>query len=403
MPDTQQILERGQRALIGNYARLPIVMARGEGSLVWDTDGKRYLDLFAGFGGAILGHCHPALVAAAAEQARRLWHVGNTFYTEPQIELAERLNKAAFPGQAFFCHSGLEANEAAVKLARLRGATQSPKRWKVVTLNRSFHGRSLAMIAATGNPAVKAGFEPAVPGFTHVDLGDLEGLTGAVDRETAAIVVEPIQGEGGIYPVPTDYAVELRKLCDHHGITLIFDEVWTGGGRTGRWFGHQHLVEASGKVVTPDIMTLGKAVGGGLPVGITFAKPEIAKLLVPGKHGCTLGANPICMNVSKTIFDVIERERLLDHASALGEHAIARLRNEPKLKDKVLEVRGRGLFLGIEMKAEPEKVVERALERGVILNLTSKKVIRLAPPITITRAEWDQGLDLVVETLASTT
>jgi acetylornithine/N-succinyldiaminopimelate aminotransferase len=403
MPDTQQILERGQRALIGNYARLPIVMARGEGSLVWDTDGKRYLDLFAGFGGAILGHCHPALVAAAAEQARRLWHVGNTFYTEPQIELAERLNKAAFPGQAFFCHSGLEANEAAVKLARLRGATQSPKRWKVVTLNRSFHGRSLAMIAATGNPAVKAGFEPAVPGFTHVDLGDLEGLTGAVDRETAAIVVEPIQGEGGIYPVPTDYAVELRKLCDHHGITLIFDEVWTGGGRTGRWFGHQHLVEASGKVVTPDIMTLGKAVGGGLPVGITFAKPEIAKLLVPGKHGCTLGANPICMNVSKTIFDVIERERLLDHASALGEHAIARLRNEPKLKDKVLEVRGRGLVLGIEMKAEPEKVVERALERGVILNLTSKKVIRLAPPITITRAEWDQGLDLVVETLASTT
>src|SRR5688500_5085970 len=222
MSDMPAIVQRGTKVLIGNYARIPIVMARGEGALLWDTSGKRYLDLFAGFGGAILGHCHPALVAAATEQAQRLWHVGNTFYSEPQIELAETLNRVAFPGQAFFCHRGLEANEAAVKLARLRGATQSPKRWKVVTLNRSFHGRSLAMIAATGNPAVKAGFEPAVPGFTHVDLGDLEGLTGAVDRETAAIVVEPIQGEGGIYPVPTDYAVELRKISHQYGITLIF-------------------------------------------------------------------------------------------------------------------------------------------------------------------------------------
>jgi acetylornithine/succinyldiaminopimelate/putrescine aminotransferase len=418
MSDTQQILDRGQRVLIGNYARLPVVMARGEGSLVWDTNGKRYLDLFAGFGGAILGHCHPALVAAATEQAQRLWHVGNTFWTGPQIELAERLNKHAFPGQAFFCHSGLEANEAAVKLARLRGATHSPKRWKVVTLNRSFHGRSLAMIAATGNPAVKAGFEPAVPGFSHVELGDLEGLTAAVDNETAAIVVEPIQGEGGVHPVPTEYVVELRKICDHHGITLIFDEVWTGCGRTGRWFAHQHFHRSpglrspelrgpglqagdTGDVVTPDIMTLGKAVGGGLPVGVMFAKPEIAKLLVPGKHGATLGGNPICANVAKTIFDVIERDRLLDHAQALGEHAVARLRNEPRLKDKVAEVRGRGLFLGIELKAEPDKGVERALDRGVIINLTSKKVIRLAPPINITRDEWDQGLNLVVETLAS--
>jgi predicted acetylornithine/succinylornithine family transaminase len=398
---TAQILERGKRVLIGNYARQPVVMDRGEGPYVWDTDGRRYLDLFAGFGGAVLGHCHPALVAAASEQAKRLWHVGNTFYTQPQIEMAERLNRFAFEGRAFFCHSGMESNEAAVKLARLRGTQHTPKKWKVVSLNRSFHGRSLGMIAATGNPAVKAGFEPAVPGFTHVELGDLEGLVGAVDPETAAVIVEPIQGEGGIYPLPSDYAVELRKLCDAHQVTLIFDEVWTGCGRTGRWFGHQHFTDAFGKVVTPDIMTLGKAVGGGLPVGVMFARPAIADLLVPGKHGSTLGGNAIAMAVSKTLFDVIDREKLVEHAATLGEHGLARLKNEPSLRDKVTEVRGRGLFLGIELKTPPEKFVDKGLERGIIVNLTSQKVVRVAPPINIDRRQWDEGLDALIGLIAS--
>jgi len=409
--NTASILDRAKTVLIGNYGRMPIVMARGEGVYLWDTDGRRYLDLFAGFGGGILGHCHPELVAAATEQARTMWHVGNTFHSIPQTELAERLNKFAFTGQAFFCHSGLEANEAAVKLARLRGASQGKAKWKVVSLNKSFHGRSLAMISATGNPAVKAGFEPAVPGFTQVDLGDMEQLTGACDDETAAILCEPIQGEGGIHALPTDYAVELRKLCDARDITLIFDEVWTGCGRTGKWFGHQHFtLGASGTgesvtpgryCITPDIMTLGKAIGGGLPVGVMFAKPDIAKLMVPGKHGCTLGGNPICMAVSKTIFDVIERERLLDHATRLGEHAVKRLRDEPKLRDRISDIRGRGLFLGVELKTPPDKIVERALEKGLIINLTSQKVVRLAPPINITPAEWDTGLDLLIDVIAS--
>jgi acetylornithine/N-succinyldiaminopimelate aminotransferase len=400
MSQTQQILERGKKFVIGNYARQPIVMARGQGVQLWDRDGKQYLDLFAGFGGCILGHCHPALVEAASAQAQKLWHVGNTYWTEPQIELAERLNRFAFEGQAFFCHSGLEANEAAVKLARLRGQAQTPKKWKVVSFNQSFHGRSLAMIAATGNPAVKAGFEPAVPGFTQVDLGDMEGLTATVDNETAAIIVEPIQGEGGIHPVPVDFAIELRKLCDGRQITLIYDEVWTGCGRTGKWFGHQYFTDAFDKVVQPDIMTLGKAIGGGLPVGVMFAKPELASLLVPGKHGCTLGGNPICMNVAKTIFDVIEREKLLEHASALGEAAMARLRNESKLAAKIAEVRGRGLFIGIELRDAPEKFVDKALARGIITNLTASKVVRLAPPINIKRQEWDRGLDAVIQTIA---
>jgi len=397
----QQIVERGKRVLIGNYARQPVVMARGEGPWVWDADGKRYLDMFAGFGGGILGHCHPELIRAATEQAHKLWHVGNTFYTEPQIEVAERLNRLAFTGQAFFCHGGAEANEAAVKLARLRGGTKNPNRWKIISLTHSFHGRTLAMIAATGNPAIRQGFAPDVPGFEQVDAGDFDALSKKVDDLTAGILMEPIQGEGGVNIYPDGYVQKVRELCDERGLTLIFDEVWTGCGRTGRWFGHQHVRDSSGKVIEPDIMTLGKAVGGGLPVGIMFAKPQIAELLGPGKHGSTLGGNAICTSVSKTIFDVIERDGLVENAATLGEYALARLRNEASIKQKVAGVRGRGLFIGIELKDPPEKFVDKCLERGLVANLTAKKVIRVAPPINIDRQTWDEGLNLLVQTIAS--
>jgi acetylornithine/N-succinyldiaminopimelate aminotransferase len=394
---TDSIVDHGKSVLIGNYARLPVAMVRGHGSRLWDADGREYLDLFAGFGAAILGHCHPALVAAAKAQAEQLWHVGNQFYTTPQIAFADALSRTAFPGRAFFCHSGLEANEAAVKLARLRGG---PKRWKTVSLHRSFHGRSMAMIAATGNPSVKAGFEPLTPGFAQVEPGDLDAIAAAVDDETAAILVEPIQGEGGMHPLSTEYASGLRQLCDERGVTLIFDEVWTAGGRTGRMFGHQHFVGADGKVIEPDIMTLGKAIGGGLPVGAMWARPAVADLLAPGKHGCTLGGNPICMAVAAAVFDTIERERLTDHAAALGEHAVARLRNDRRITAKVAGVRGRGLMLGIELKDPPDRLVERGLALGVNVNLTAKTVIRLAPPLNITAADWDVGLDRVVRLIA---
>ena len=417
---TAPLLERGRKVLIGNYARVPIDMARGEGSTLWDSEGKQYLDLFAGFGGSILGHCHPALIAAAVEQAGKLWHVGNTFYTEPQIEFAERLNRHAFAGQAFFCHSGAEANEAACKLARLRGSQNGGKKWKIISLVKSFHGRTLAMIAATGNPAYRAGFGPEVPGFINVAGGDFDALLAAIDDETAGIIMEPIQGEGGINLYPADYPARVRELCDERGMTLIFDEVWTGGGRTGKWFAHQHFCanaksatssareptdsvagNAPSCAVEPDIMTLGKAVGGGLPVGVMYAKPDLAKLLIPGTHGCTLGGNPICMAVAKTIFDVIERESLVAYAAALGELAIARLRNESRLKDKIVEVRGRGLMLGIQLKDAPEKFLDKALARGLVINLTAKQVVRLAPPINIRREEWLGGLDRVVDLIVS--
>jgi predicted acetylornithine/succinylornithine family transaminase len=396
-----EVVAQGQQVLIQNYSRYPVAMVRGSGSRLWDADGKEYIDLFAGFGAAILGHCHPELVRAATEQAGKLWHVGNQYYTEPQIEFAARLKKTAFDGAAFFCHAGMDANEAACKLARLRGKDKSPNRWKVISLNKSFHGRSLAMIAATGNPKVKVGFEPLPAGFLNIEPGDIGALERAIDSETAAVIMEPIQGEGGINLFTNEYVARVRDLCDRNGMTLIFDEVWTGCGRTGKWFAHQYFTRPDGSPILPDIMTLGKAVGGGLPVGVMFARTEVAKLLGPGTHGSTLGANPICMAVSKTIFDVIEREGLLQHANTLGEHAAARLRNEGRIRSKVQEVRGRGLMLGIELNDVPDKLVEKGMERGIVTNVTANKVIRLAPPINISRKELDAGLDRLIETIAA--
>ncbi|HZL35419.1 MAG TPA: acetylornithine/succinylornithine family transaminase [Tepidisphaeraceae bacterium] len=398
---TRDWLERGKRTMVQNYARQPIVMVRGEGAHVWDADGNKYLDLFAGFGGGILGHCHPELVAAATGQAKTLWHVGNTFYTPPQIELAERLNRHAFAGQAFFCHSGAEANEAACKLARLRGNARNPHRWKMLSLTHSFHGRTLAMIAATGNPAVRQGFEPDVPGFEQVEAGDFHALHKAVDEHVGGIIMEPIQGEGGVNFYPAGYVQRVRRLCDEKGLTLIFDEVWTGCGRTGKWFGHQHYLDDAGKVIEPDIMTLGKAVGGGLPMGIMYARPAVAALLGPGKHGCTLGGNAICAAVSRTIFDVIERDGLTDRAATLGEQTIARLKSDSSIRNKIAGVRGKGIFIGIELKDAPEHFMEKALARGIIINLTAKKVIRLAPPINIEEPLWNEGLDKTVQLIAS--
>ncbi len=399
MSNTAEYLEKAKQTLIPNYARQPVIMMRGEGVYVWDTEGRKYLDLFAGFGGGVLGHCHPVLVQAATEQLKRLWHVGNTYYTEPQIELAERLNRLAFKGMAFYCHGGADANESACKLARLCGAQHSPKRWKIITLMKSFHGRTLAMIAATGNPKVREGFEPPVPGFINVEPGDFDALVRAIDHETAGIMFEPLQGEGGVNPYPAEYPARVREWCDERGLILIFDEVWTGCGRTGRWFGHQHYKDPDGKPVLPDIMTLGKAIGGGLPVGVMLARPEVGALMTAGKHGSTIGGNAVCLAVAKNVLDVIEREKLVEHAATLGEHALARLRNEKSIAAKVADLRGRGLFIGVELKAIPDKLIEKGLARGIIINLTQQKVVRIAPPINISREQLDDGLDAVIKVI----
>ena len=393
------VIESGKKVLIGNYGRLPVAMVRGSGSRLWDADGKQYIDLFAGFGAAILGHCHPALVQAAHEQAATLWHVGNTFWTLPQIEVAERLSRIGFVGQSFFCQSGAEANEAACKIARLRGQSNGGTKWKIISLHKSFHGRTLAMLAATGNTKYREGFKPDVEGFVQVHGGDFDALAAAADDQTAGIIMEPIQGEGGINIYPEDYPAKVRQLCDEKGITLIFDEVWTGCGRTGKWFGHQYFHKADGQSVVPDVMTMGKAIGGGLPVGVMHARPEVAALMTPGKHGSTLGANCICMAATKTIIDVIERENLLANALTLGEHAMQRVRANAKISHLVKQVRGRGLFLGIELVNMPQKMVEKGLEKGVVINVTAENVVRLAPPINISRQDMDEGLDRMFDAM----
>jgi acetylornithine/succinyldiaminopimelate/putrescine aminotransferase len=394
-------VDRAHAVLMQNYGRFPVQMVRGHGSELFDSTGRAYIDLFAGFGGTVIGHAHPELVRAITEQAQQMWAVGNQFHSLPQVELAERLAKTAFAGRAFFCHSGLEANEAAVKLARLRGLAEGGQRWKTVSLIKSFHGRSLAMIAATGNPAIREGFGPPVPGFSNVDPLDLHAIEHAIDHETACLIMEPIQGEGGINLYPPGHVGKIRKLCDAHGVSLIFDEVWTGVGRTGRWFGHQHFVDEQGNIITPDIMTLGKALGGGLPVGAMWARPELAKLLVAGKHGCTLGGNPICMAVSRTLFDVIERDGLVARAERLGEMAMSFLRDSASLKSKVKDVRGRGLFIGVEFDDEPTGLLERCLDAGVIANITYKKIVRIAPAMTISESELLAGLERFAQAAAT--
>ncbi len=389
----QENIARHQAALTLNYGKLPAVLVRGEGSWLWDADGKEYIDLFAGFGGTILGHAHPALVGAVTEQAQKLWATGNQFYSQPQIRLAEQLQKTAFEGRAFFCHSGAEANEAAIKLTRL---TAGEGRYKIITMLKGFHGRTLGALAATPTPEYQKGFYPMLPGFTYVPYNDLAAIEAAIDKETCGILVEPIQGEGGINMPGDGYLKGVREICDKHGLTLTFDEVWTGCGRTGKYFGHQHAG------VVPDIMTLGKALGGGVPAGCMFASPAKAAFLKPGTHGCTLGGNPICAAVAAAVMETMEKENLPARAAALGQMATERLRAFKNATTHIKEVRGRGLMLGIELNIpDAAPIVQQALLRGLIINATQKNVIRLAPALTIPEATLRAGLDLLEQTLNS--
>ncbi|HEY4328940.1 MAG TPA: aminotransferase class III-fold pyridoxal phosphate-dependent enzyme, partial [Phycisphaerae bacterium] len=280
----QEFITRHQSSMVLNYGKLPAVLVRGEGSRLWDADGKEFIDLFAGFGGTILGQAHPALVDAVSKQARALWAVGNQFHTEPQIRLAESLKRLAFDGRAFFCHSGAEANEAAIKLARISAGMNGGKegRYKIISMQRGFHGRTLGALSATPTLDYQKGFFPLVPGFSAVPFDDLAALEAAIDPDTCAIITEPLQGEGGIYVPSENFLRGVRDICNKHKLSMIVDEVWTGCARTGKPFAHQY------GGITPDMMTLGKALGGGLPTGCMFTTPERAAFLKPGTHGCTL-------------------------------------------------------------------------------------------------------------------
>ncbi len=383
---TAQTMALFERYVVPNYSRLPVVLVRGEGSYVWDADGKRYLDLFPGWGVNGIGHCHPRVVAAVREQVGKLIHVANNFYMEPQGRLAQLISERSFGGQCFFCNSGAEANEGAIKLARIH---TEPQRYKVITTYNSFHGRTLTTVAATGQAKYHRGFYPLPGGFVHVPYNDVDVVAKVCDDETCAILVEPIQGEGGVNVPDDDYLPRLRELCDQRGVLLILDEVQTGVGRTGKWFGHQHWG------VEPDIMTMAKALGGGLAIGAFEAKPEVAKSLRPGTHASTFGGNPIACAGGIAAFEAIEEEGLLENAVRIEQQVKDRIAALMKKTDLIREVRGKGCMLGIELTRPGAEIVEECLRRGLLINCTHETVLRLLPSMAATEAEIDEGLDIL--------
>ncbi|MGO8705554.1 MAG: aspartate aminotransferase family protein [Candidatus Brocadiia bacterium] len=393
---SSETIELYRQYVIGNYTRLPIVFVRGEGSHLWDADGRRYIDLFPGWGVDGLGHCHPRVVAAIREQAGKLLHVANNYYMEPQARFAQMISERSFGGKCFFCNSGAESNEGAMKLARLAThAAAGKSRWKFITFENSFHGRTLAAISATAQPKYHKGFEPIVPGFLYAPFNDLKAVEALVDKETCAILVEPIQGEGGVNVATPEFLQGLRKICDREGMILIFDEVQTGCGRTGKWFGYQHYG------VTPDIMTLSKMLGGGAVIGALVAQPKVADKLAPGTHASTFGGNPLACAAGIATFEAIEEENLLQNTVAVGRHTTTRLLAMKSKFPFIREVRGKGLMIGMDLDRPGKDVVARCLAEGLLINCTHDTVIRMLPAMTISREIMDEGLDILENSLAA--
>ncbi|MGC8703727.1 MAG: aspartate aminotransferase family protein [Thiomonas sp.] len=367
------------------YARQPIALSHGEGAWVWDTQGKRYLDALSGIAVNTLGHAHPRLVAAIADQAGKLIHTSNLYQIPLQEQLADRLCALGDMDTAFFCNSGLEANEAAIKLARLHGHHRGIARPEIVVFERAFHGRSLATLSATGNPKVQKGFEPLVEGFVRVALNDASALQEVANTHpnVVAVFVEAIQGEGGIQPAHADFLQAARALCDRHGWLLMIDEVQCGTGRTGKWFAHQWAA------VKPDVIALAKGLASGVPIGAILARGAAATTFGPGQHGTTFGGNPLACRAALETLAVIEDEGLLANAAARGTQILHALHHAFAGVDGVVEVRGQGLMIGIELDRPAGELVRILLERGVLLNVTQERVIRLLPPLIFTAEQAD--------------
>jgi acetylornithine/N-succinyldiaminopimelate aminotransferase len=382
---TQETIEIFDKYVIANYGRLPRVMVKGQGVWLYDADGNKILDMFPGWAVSGIGHCHPKVVEAVRKQVGELIHIDNTFYSEPQGKLAQMLSERAFGGKCFFCNSGAEANEGALKLARLHTAKE---KYKFITAEGSFHGRTFATVTATAQPKYHEGFLPLLPGFSYIPFNDVEALKAAFTDEVAAVMVEPIQGEGGINVATAEFLQAIRQLCDQNGALMILDEVQTGVGRTGKWFGYQHFD------VEPDIMTMAKALGGGVAIGAMMAKEEVAASLVPGKHASTFGGNNLACAAGVATIEAIEEENLLQQAAEVGQYAQEKL---AALKDKhsaIDHVRGIGMMIGIQMTRPGAEIVAACLEKGLRINCTHDTVIRSMPPMIATTAEIDQAIDI---------
>lgn len=385
-----EIIALGEQYVMRTYGRYPIALVRGAGTKVWDADGREYLDFIGGLAVNSLGHCHPRVVAAIREQAGKLLHVSNLYWIKPQVELAKILVENSDLDKVFFCNSGAEANEAAIKLARKYAKLHKGEDcYEIITMRRSFHGRTLAALTATGQEKFHRGFEPLPAGFRYVPFNDLEALRKAVDGRTCAIMLEPVQGEGGVYPADLDYLKAVRELCDKEGILLIFDEVQCGLGRTGYLFAYQYYG------VEPDIMTLAKALAGGVPIGAMLAKEEVAAALAPGDHASTFGGNPLATAVGIAALRTILEEGLIDNAREQGEYLMEQLRSLAAEFPQVVEVRGRGLLVGMEIDGPAEEIAKICLERGLLINAIHGRILRFLPPLTVKREEIDAALRIL--------
>ncbi len=398
MASNSQLVEATGKYVIENYGRLPIAVERGLGSRFWDADGKCYIDFFAGFGGAgVAGHCHPKIVEAVKAQAEKLFCHGNLHTSAPQVELAEAITRHGFGGKVFYCHSGSEANEAALKLVRLAsrgGQRKSDGPYKIISFDNCFHGRTMGSLSITPD-SYGAGFEPMLPGSVKVPFGDIDAVRAAIDKDTAGVFVEPIQAEGGMNIPTVEFMQGLRGLCDEKQILLVCDEVWTAPARTGKWYAHQHYG------IAPDVMTLAKAIGGGTPLAAMVAAPKYADVLVPGTHGCTMGGNPLCASAAVAMMKLIEDQDLVTAARLKGERVVKAI-SDANL-GCIKQIRSKGLLIGMEIDPaiEAKDLWLTCLEKGLWVCIAKGNVLRLAPALTIGEDEMAEGLEILISVMKS--
>jgi predicted acetylornithine/succinylornithine family transaminase len=394
---SDDLVAAGRRLLTSNYKQAPVVMARGEGCTLWDTEGRRYLDMTAGIAVCVLGHGHRGLADAIAAQAGKLIHTSNLYYVETQLRFAEALARRAFAGRMFFCNSGAEANEAALKLAR-RYATvvrKDPARTEYVAFENSFHGRTMGALSVTGQPKYRSGFEPLIPGVTFLPFGDIDAARAAIGPKTAAVILEPIQAEGGVLLPPPGYLAQLRAVCSDRGALLVFDEVQTGVGRTGSFYAFEQ------ENVVPDVVTLAKGIAGGVPMGVMLASEEVSRGFEPGTHASTFGGNPLASAAALYIQQAIDRDNLLARCAEIGAHlGSSLLRVAERRRPRAKAARGRGLLHGLVLDGDAAPVVAKARERGVLLSVAGGSVVRFAPPLVVTKEQVDEAVAVLDAVLA---
>ncbi|MGB9791040.1 MAG: acetylornithine transaminase [Thermacetogeniaceae bacterium] len=387
----EEILKRGEKHLMKTYSRLPLVAVKGEGARVWDADGNCYLDFVSGVGVNSVGHCHPRVVAAVREQAEDLLHCSNLYWSVPQVRLAEELARLSGLDRVFFCNSGAEANEAAIKLVRKYAYSHGKKNPEIIAFKNSFHGRTLGALAATGQEKFWEGFAPLPEGFRHLPFNDVEALERAITPNTAAVLLEPVQGEGGVYPATQEFMRALSAARETHGLLLVYDEVQCGLGRTGRMFAFEHYG------VRPDVLVLAKALGGGLPIGAVVAREEVAEAFQPGTHGSTFGGNPVACAAALAVLQVLREEGLVENAEKVGAYFRSRLEELRERYPVIREVRGYGLMLGVELDRSGKELVALCAARGLLINCTAEKVLRFLPPLVIGERDVDEAVSILSE------